>query len=95
MSLQCVCCVQVMFSTHVYTGGVYTMQQGEFRKMQKVPFSVRLRPDLMADLTECADHLEVPMTFIIESALDAYLPPVKQAVKAKQLEKTAQAAGRQ
>ena len=43
----------------------------------KIPFNLRIREDLMADLRSVSIQRKVPMTALIEDALDCYLPAIK------------------
>jgi hypothetical protein len=43
----------------------------------KIPFNLRLREDLLADLRSVSIQRNIPMTALIEDALDRYLPAIK------------------
>jgi hypothetical protein len=43
----------------------------------KIPFNLRLREDLMADIRSVSIQRNISMTALIEDALDRYLPALK------------------
>ena len=50
---------------------------------KKIPFTIRLRSDLLADMKTVASQDQVTMTNVIEAALDDFLPIRKKNIENK------------